>query len=339
MSPNGLDRSNTINHGSPSAAIVGSLLFLLLISAAPGTTDQGSSAPPAVSPKQDTAVATVGSARIASAELERELAASRAATPGQKQAVLEKLVRFELLHAAALAAGYESRPQIAESFRRLVAGAFVQEQLEPKLAGLQVTDEEIKKYFDGHLADFTIPQAVRAAVIQIKVSPKASGEKRAELRARAEAARAEALALPAATASFGSVAVTYSEDQATRYRGGDTGWLRVGQRDPRWDKEVVDAIFALQKPGEVGPVVAAASGFHVVRLMEIRASVPRALDDVRDQISQLILTAKKMQAERDFYAALAAKIPVSIDEQALAAVPLPESHDTPSRTPPTLPEP
>lgn len=321
------------------AGVIGSLLSLSLIAAAQGAPEQSSTPPPAVSPQQDTAVATVGSARIAATGLERELVASRAATPGQKQAVLEKLVRFELLHAAALAAGYESKPQITDAVRRLIVGAFVQEQLEPRLAGIQVTEAEIKGYFAGHQGDFTIPEAVRAAVIQIKVSPKASEEKRAALRARAEAARAEALALPASTASLGSVAVKYSEEQATRYRGGDTGWLRAGQRDPRWDKEVVDAIFALRKPGEVGPVVAAASGFHVVRLMELRASVPRTLDDVRDQVSHLMVTAKKAQVEREFYAELAAKIPVSIDEQALAAVPLPEPRDARSQTPPALPVP
>lgn len=328
-----------LRFGHVCSGVIGFLLSLSAIAAAQGVPDQSSSPQSAISPNQDTAVAAVGSARIAAAGLERELAASRATTPGQKQAVLEKLIRFELLHAAALAAGYDRRPQITDAVRRLIVGAFIQEQFEPRLAGLTVTEEEIKAYFEGHQADFTMPQAVRAAVIQIKVSPKASGEKRAELRARAEAARAEALELPAATASFGSVAVKYSEDQSTRYQGGDTGWLRAGRRESRWDNEVVDAIFALQKAGEVGPVVAAASGFHLVKLIEIRESAPRSLADVRDQISYLLLTAKKLQVEREFYAELVAKIPVSIDERALAAVPFPEPRDTPSQTPQALPVP
>jgi len=99
------------------------------------------------------------------------------------------------------------------------------------------------------------------------------------------------------------------------------------------------AIFALQKPGEVGPVVVTASGFHIVKLMEPRASAPRALDEVREQVSYQVLSAKKAQLEREIYDALAAKIPVSVDEQALAAVPFPLAGDPRTESPPALPDP
>ena len=321
------------------AGVLGLILSLCFSPVAQGASAKGSSPRSAAPPTPAAAVATVGSVRVDAAALEQELVASHAATPAQKQAVLEEMIRFELFHAAALMDGYDKKPEVAAAVRRLIVGAFVREQLEPRLAALQVADEEIKEYFEKHQVEFTIPQAVRAAVIKIAVPPKAADEKRAELRARAEAARAEALALPAATASFGSVAVKYSEEQVTRYRGGDAGWLRSGQADSSWDKEVADAIFALQKPGEVGPVVAAASGFYVVKLVETRASATRTLEEVRDQVSHQVLAAKKAQVERQLYAELTAKIPISVDEQALAAVPLPEPRDTHPRTPPALPGP
>lgn len=325
--------------GAVCAGVIGSFLSISPLNAAAGAPDQGSAPPPEISATQEATVATVGSVRIGAAALERQLATSRAVTAAQKQAVLENLIRFELLHAAALAAGYDKKPETVDAVRRLVVGSFVQDEFEPQFAGLRVTEEEIKAYFEAHLADFTVPQAVRAAVIQIKVSPKASEEQRTALRARAEAARAEALALPPATASFGAVAVKYSDDQATRYRGGDAGWLRAGQRESLWDEEVTSAIFSLREPGEVGPVVAAASGFHLVKLMEMRASAPRALDEVREQVSYQVLSAKKAQLEREFYTGLAARIPVSIDEQALAAVPFPVRGDPPPDSPPALPAP
>lgn len=328
-----------LRRGAVCACVIGFAFATAMTASAQGVPGQGASAPPGVSPRQDPTVATVGSVRIGAGALERELAASRAATPAQRQAALENLIRYELLHAAALQSGYDKRPETIDAVRRLIVGAFIQEQLEPKLAALRVTEEEVTGYYDEHLADFTVPQAVRAAVIQIKVSPKASGEQRAALRERAEAARAEALVLPAAAASFAGVAVKYSEDQATRYRGGETGWLRAGGGESRWDKEVVAAIFDLKQPGEVGPIVEAASGFHLVKLMETRASAPRPLGEVRDRVSHLVLSAKKSQVERGVYADLAARIPVSIDEQALAAVPLSVPGDPRPQSPPALPDP
>ena len=86
---------------------------------------------------------------------------------------------------------------------------------------------------------------VHAALIRIAASPHAVGKDKAELLKRAETARTEALALEPGVPGFGGVAVNYSEDQDSRYRGGDIGWLQAGTIDGRWDRKVSEAVFAL----------------------------------------------------------------------------------------------
>ena len=80
-----------------------------------------------------------------------------------------------------------------------------------------------------------------------------SDAKKAELRARMEEGLKKASETPveggrgAASIGFGAVAVEYSDDQVSRYRGGDIGWLDDGNFSYRWPKEVLAAGYALEK--------------------------------------------------------------------------------------------
>jgi peptidyl-prolyl cis-trans isomerase SurA len=74
---------------------------------------------------------------------------------------------------------------------------------------------------------------------------------------------------------FGELAVTYSQAQTALDRG-QIGW-RKGNELPTFMADVV----AKLKPGEVAPPVRTPSGFHIVRLNEIRTSGgPQTVDQV-----------------------------------------------------------
>jgi parvulin-like peptidyl-prolyl isomerase len=183
-----------------------------------------------------------------------------------------------------------------------------------------VTDEEVETYYRAHPDEFTNAKKVRAAVIRITVPARASDEKKAQLAKRAEAARAEALGLNPATRSFGPVAVRYSDHQATRYRGGDTGWLAIGKLDRRWPEEVNKAIFALSEAGKVGPVITTADGHYIVKLMETRDSAPQPLAAVKAQIRHQLYNHKRVRVEDEFYRELKTKVPVRVDHVKLETI-------------------
>jgi parvulin-like peptidyl-prolyl isomerase len=260
------------------------------------------------------------------------------ASTAQKETLLEEMVSFELVYAAALRAGYDKDPTVLERLKRLMVNKFRQDNLEPRLAKITVSETEIEDYYRHHQSDFRSPGRVRAAVIQISVPPRASEEKKTQLARRAEAARAEALKLNPATRSFGSVAVTYSDHQPTRYRGGDTGWLQPDRGDARWPAEVMAALLSLEEPGKVSPVITAPAGYYLVKLMERRESAPRPLEALKDRIRHRLLVQKKAAVAREFYEELKATVPVRVNRARLEAIEYSKGGtDKEEKQPPGLP--
>lgn len=240
----------------------------------------------------------------------------------RRKELLDNLVRSELLFAAAKTAGYENDPEVIAAIKQLLVGKYLRDNLEPKLAGLKATDQEAESYYQAHQADFGTPAMVHGAIIKIAVSPKYSEETKAELFKRAENARAEALVLEPGVAAFGAVAVKYSDDQDSRYRGGDIDWLPVGEVDGRRDKKVSEALAALKAPGQVSPVITAADGYYIVKLMETKGATVKPFAAVKDGVRYLIIQEKKQQLEQEFIEQLKKKIPVTVNSSLLQTIPL-----------------
>ena len=85
--------------------------------------------------------------------------------------------------------------------------------------------EEIRAAYEQDAARFTQPAKAHLAIVYLAADSETDTNRLAEISARANEARQLALALPAAEKGFGRVAADYSEDQISRYRGGDAGWF------------------------------------------------------------------------------------------------------------------
>ena len=301
----------------------------------------GAATPPARSdPSATEPLAFVDNKPITVAAFEAQMARRPAqmTTPEQRTALLEEMVHFELLYAAALKAGYDKDPEILTNLKRLMANKYREDVLEPRFEEIAVSEQEIEKYYKKHQIDFTTPKMVRAAVIQISMSARASKQKKAQLQKRAGAARADALTLSPATSSFGPVAVKFSDHQPTRYRGGDAGWLQLDKGDRRWPDEVIEAVFSLKETGKVSPVIATPAGYYLVKLMETKESAPRPYAAVKERIRHQLLAQKKAEVEREFYEELKGKVPVRVDRARLEAIEAPGAgRDKEAKQPPALP--
>jgi peptidyl-prolyl cis-trans isomerase C len=285
----------------------------------------------------ENAVATVGGRPIRAEELRTllEKRSSRPATAEEKRQLLEEMVNFELLLAAAQQAGYDRDPELQAAYRRMLAGKYREKFLQPKLEGLAVSDAEIYSYYREHRQLFATPRTVRAAVIKVAIPSMASAETRSELQHRAEKARVAALALDPATTTFGSVAVEFSSDQASRYRGGDTGWIDPARKDGQWPEGVLMAIQALGKAGEVSPVITLDDGFYLLKLIEAKDAAVRPLEKARGEVYQRVMRAKQTETELAFFAELKRSSPVTINEKVLETIKLPK--EGAAQRPPALP--
>ncbi len=241
----------------------------------------------------------------------------------RKEELLDSMVRGELLFAAAKSAGYEKDPEVITAIKQVLIGKYLRDNLEPKMAALKATDQEGESYYQSHQTVFGTPAMIHGAIIKIAVSPKYSEETKAELFKRAENARAEAVALEPGVPAFGAVAVKYSDDQDSRYRGGDIDWLPVGEVDGRRDKEVSEALAALTAPGQVSPVITASDGYYIVKLMETRGATVKPFATVKDGVRYQVVQDKKKKLEAEFIEQLKGKIPVTVNSALLHTIAAP----------------
>jgi hypothetical protein len=257
-------------------------------------------------------------ARDVVAEAERRAGAGRPVP--EPAALLDEMVEQQILFMGAVEAGLDRDPEILDAYRRLLIGAFKERELVPRIEQVAVTDAEVRAYYEAHAERYTRPARLHLAALALKRSRSASAEKTAGLRARMEAARQAALALPASEHGFGALAIKYSEDQASRYRGGDIGWVEPGRGKPGWHPAAMAAGCALAETGSVSDIVTTPDAFYLLKLLGRREPEPVALAAVEPAIRQQLLREKRRAQEAAFVESLRASAEVEIDPGVLASV-------------------
>jgi peptidyl-prolyl cis-trans isomerase C len=290
-------------------------------------------------------VARIGPEYITEAMFVEEMQRRGGRQPGQyqtlvqKRALLDDMLFRHALVQAARKAGVDQRPELRRTMEQLLANQFLQDTLRAEQQAITVTDDEVRAHYAGHATDYTVPGRRRIAMVQILVPDGAGEEAWQNAMARGAEALEKARAEPGGAPHFGTVAREYSQDQASRYRGGVIGWITDGQRERyRFDDVVLEAAQALQSPGEFSPVLRGADGVYVVRLVEIEPQRERALDELADGIRQRLLRERLDASEQRFRAGLLEDAAVQIREATLAQVdPLAPAADPNPPKPPAMP--
>ncbi|WP_231502121.1 peptidylprolyl isomerase [Herbaspirillum sp. RV1423] len=125
-----------------------------------------------------------------------------------------------------------------------------------------VSESEVDNYLAAENNGAVAHQDLNLAQILIRVPENASPEQVAARRQRAE----EVLRQLKTGADFAKTAATYS-DSSDALNGGDLGWR--GQ--DRLPQLFLDAVASL-KPGEVSGIVKSGNGFHIIKLIDRRAT-------------------------------------------------------------------
>lgn len=279
-------------------------------------------------------LATVGDRQITETDFKRELERrQKTGRAGEdKMTVLSDLVRHEALLQRARAIGIDADPEVRREVSNLLIGKLMDKELQGKLESVTVSSEEIKSWYDHHKVTYTRPAQTRLAVLKLDIDPKASEVRKAEIRKRMEDTRSRVLADPPrgrgpSNTGFGALAVTCSDDQASRYRGGDVGWIETGRFPPRWPRDVLEAGLALPV-GQYSGVIEAAGGVYLVTKTDSRAAVMTPLAEVESAIRQHLISRKRQDLEVTCRDDAARMIPYVIDTNALASVVMPTTGAT-----------
>ncbi|HTI72487.1 MAG TPA: peptidyl-prolyl cis-trans isomerase [Candidatus Limnocylindria bacterium] len=256
-----------------------------------------------------------------------------------KEALLEEMLDHAALLQQARAAGLDKDPELRRSWENMLVAKLRESQLESRITNAQPTEAQIQSYYASHPAQYTEPAMRRGAVLFLEYPKKALPERLAKVRQRLSEARTQALGQatndPAAR-GFGALAIEYSEDQATRYRGGDMGWVQAGRQDARFDPRVLETLFAMSQPGEVSDVLETSRGCYLVKFLETRAERLKPLADVEPAIRHLLLMENRKRMEIEWKQSARAVLPTQIFPEVMERVKLPPQ--TPAAAqPPGLP--
>ncbi len=225
--------------------------------------------------------------------------------PGRKELALS-LVDKRLLFAEAVRRGLDKDEAVQRQVRELNERLTVQALLQAEeKSSVPATEAEERAWFEAHKAELAIPLRVR---VRRFLARSASAGEREKARARAK----RVLARARAGEPFEALAA--AGDGKEKSQGGDLG---VQARGDLGDAVLEAAAFALEKPGELSPLVEERDGVAVLQLVEkLPASLP-SFADARAAVQQKLQPLRKRRAFDDLRDRLRKESLVKIDEGAL----------------------
>ena len=186
----------------------------------------------------------------------------------------------EALVAALLAQGTtfeQYRAQMKEQMERL---RLMSQEVKSKI---QVSERELREYYDGNKAQFNEVPAYRARHIFLKVPANASNAEIKKIMEKAMTVTAEAKS----GADFAGLAKKYSDEPGAAADGGDLGTFKKGDMLP----EIEGAVITMN-PGEISDIVTTPAGFHIIKLEEKSAAQAKPFETVKGAIEETLYRKK-----------------------------------------------
>lgn len=154
---------------------------------------------------------------------------------------------------------------------------------------ITVNEADLKAYYDQNAERLAGQEERRASHILITAPRTAAEGERQKAKAKAEDLLAQARKAPD---SFAELARKNSQDPGSASKGGDLDFFVRGAMV----KPFEDAAFALKK-GEFSGVVETEYGYHIIRLIDIKAPQAKSFADMKPELEEQV---RKQQAQKKF---------------------------------------
>ena len=224
----------------------------------------------------------------------------------RKKEFLDNLVRFEVLAHEAKEKGLQNDDEVVRTMKQVMIQRLMKDQFDSAVKLDDISDAEVKTYYDGHPEEFNKPEEVRVADILVK-DDKTAKKVLADARIKGQD-----------NAGFRQLVAEFSQDPATKDRGGDLRYFDSNTKE--LPQEIVKAAFAMVNIGDVSPPVRSAQGLHILKLTGRRKALVRSLDEVKPQIKNRLYRDKRQSAMEDYVKKLREKAKVEVHEDRLAKV-------------------
>ena len=187
-----------------------------------------------------------------------------------------------------------SRYQVAEKR----SARFALLDLAKLRARTHVEDAASRAYYTSHIDEYKVQNRAHVEHILFKTIGKTDAEVD-EIRAKAQ----DVLNKAKKGANFEELAKKFSEDDATKPKGGDLGWIVEGQTVPEFQQTA----FSLPK-GSISDLVKTQYGFHIIKVLDRETAHTKPFEEVRDAILPVLLDEKVRQDANDISNQMAAAV-------------------------------
>ena len=165
-------------------------------------------------------------------------------------------------------------------------------------SSIQVSDDAVRAYYNAHIDEYKVENRVHVEHILFKTVGKTDAEV-AEIRQKAEGVLKQAKQ----GANFEDLAKKNSEDDGSKAKGGDLGWIVEGQTVPEFQQ------VAFNSPkGSVSDLVKTQYGFHIIKVLDRETAHTKTLDEVRDTIVPALRDEKVNAQANDISNQMAAAV-------------------------------
>lgn len=232
-------------------------------------------------------------------------------------ALLSQSVRLMLASQLALKEANEKKwqdqPAVAAQLARVRDNAIVESYLQTISVPPEnyPDDAEVQKTYEANKSAFVVPRQFRIAQIFVAV---ANADKAAENQARKKLADIQ-VRLKQPKADFAAIAKELSDQRETAERGGELGWVAETQIRPEIKAQVMGL-----SDNAIGEPIKLEDGWHIIKLIETKASSTRPLTEVRTLLVQRLRAQRAELLRRNHLARLLEQSPPAVNELALSRV-------------------
>jgi peptidyl-prolyl cis-trans isomerase C len=220
-----------------------------------------------------------------------------------KDRFLQELINKELISQDAINRGLQNDRDLAEKieeFRKMSLLTIVlKKEVEEKA---EVTESEIKEFYDSNPEKFMTGEEVRARHILVDTEEKANDILNSIIKGE----------------SFPELAKTFSMDKGSAQNGGDLGFFSRGRMIPEFE----ETAFSLKK-GEVSKPVKTTYGYHLIETTDKREGSQIQFEEAKENIKNQLVKEKQKALFESYIETLKKKSEIKTDEERLTNMKIP----------------
>jgi peptidyl-prolyl cis-trans isomerase C len=220
------------------------------------------------------------------------------ATESGKKSYLDRLIMKKLLLIEANKDKIENEKEFQTRLIDIKEQLLIESLLKKKISSdSQLSDEELKKYYDANKNKFKKGEEINTRHILLKTVEEAK-----QIKEKLQNGE-----------DFVELAKKYSIDPNAKTTGGELGFHPKGAIFPEYE----EAAFKLTKVGQVSGIVKTQYGYHIIRLEGTKPPAFVSFDEVKDFIKQQLVQEKQKELVEKYIGDLKKNAKITIDENLL----------------------